>query len=255
VPAPTLLDVEVDPLGEFQIRMPADQRDTFGRMKVEVLDARTGSRLGTYERRYGHLFHSFHVFRQAGRPFALYSDHYTCTRVMSLPDCKDLGGEKPESGGFCPVDYFVPQEPGRGLDGQLGFVAGCVWADDNTWKVELLDLRRATEGLLRRIPAFGYEEYERDPDELRLREMVDLSGYTPQNPLVTLECIFPHPDFDAEYQDRQDPWAQRVAVSASSRTGYRRLTFDVGPARIEESAAKFAEWQRKFEVGRAEGEG
>src|SRR5262245_9428724 len=41
--------------------------------------------------------------------YALYSSNYTATRVMKLPECRDLGGEEPSSGGFCPVELFVPR--------------------------------------------------------------------------------------------------------------------------------------------------
>ena len=34
---------------------------------------------------------------------------YTCTRLLRLPDCVDVGGEEPHPHGFCPVKFFVPR--------------------------------------------------------------------------------------------------------------------------------------------------
>jgi hypothetical protein len=64
--------------------------------------------IGEYVRNYTTLFHTFYPFVVNDKTYALYSPHYTATRVMELPTCKDVGGEEPASGGFCPVDYFVP---------------------------------------------------------------------------------------------------------------------------------------------------
>ena len=189
-----------------------------------------GEQCGTYVRNYGTLYRTFFPFEQNGQWFALYSKHYTATRIMSLPDCKDLGGEEPESTGFCPVEFFVPELTGQDVpandpeplvanhdskkwahivksaDGRQryywpdakdhpepseerlrayqeeyershkayndwmernpfitkfaswGFVAGCHWGDDSSWKIEFLDLSRASEGILKRDWRFGYIE-------------------------------------------------------------------------------------------------
>jgi hypothetical protein len=64
--------------------------------------------VGEYERNYPSLFRTFAPFRVAERELALYSPDYTCTRLLELPSCRDIGGEEPEGNGFCPVDFFVP---------------------------------------------------------------------------------------------------------------------------------------------------
>lgn len=55
----------------------------------------------------------FYPFKKDEKWFALYSKHYMYTRVMSLPDCVDLGGEDaantPYAEHFCPTGYFVPK--------------------------------------------------------------------------------------------------------------------------------------------------
>ena len=66
--------------------------------------------IGTYSRRHiGAAAATFEPFERNGRWYALYSSDYTCTRVMTLPDCRDIGGEPHDSGGFCPVDLYVPR--------------------------------------------------------------------------------------------------------------------------------------------------
>lgn len=181
--------------------------------------------VGEYERNYPSLLRTFTHFRAGGRDLALYSPDYTATRLMELPSCRDIGGEEPSSGGFCPADFFVPcfidlesrlegQPPRRfrkqmpapeelvertipvtwpAVEGRparvehqhyrpagplthhpFGFVAGCIWGDDSSWKVQYLDLSRAAEGVLRRDERFGYLEL---PDSLTLEQAIDLSDY------------------------------------------------------------------------------
>lgn len=43
-------------------------------------------------------------------------------------------------------------------DGTFGFVWGCIWGDDSSWKVQWLDLSRVAEGVLTREERFGYVE-------------------------------------------------------------------------------------------------
>lgn len=173
-----------------------------------------GREIGGYDRNYGAFGDStFEPFELGGRWYALYSPDYTCTRIMSLPDCLDIGGEEPNSAGFCPVELFVPRYriqtvvdtstnrkfetmrfesqaderpdvhplegttfefgPWASLD--IGFVAGCVWGDDSTWKLEVFDLSQAAEGVLTRSDRFGHLELGKMP----LAEAVDLYSDAP----------------------------------------------------------------------------
>lgn len=79
----------------------------WGKLLVEIF--KDEEKIGEYERNYGSLFNTFAPFEQNGQYYALYSKDYTATRIMSLPDCKDIGSEEPHAHGFCPVDYYVPQ--------------------------------------------------------------------------------------------------------------------------------------------------
>lgn len=69
-------------------------------------------RVGEYLRNYRNKG-PFYPFKKDGNWYALYSKDYMYTRVMSLPDCKDLGGEDksntPYNEHFCPREYYVPE--------------------------------------------------------------------------------------------------------------------------------------------------
>ena len=189
--------------------------------------------IGEYKRNYSSLFNTFHHFKKDGKDFALYSPDYTVTRLMELPSCKDIGGEEPSAGGFCPTDYFVPtyieQETSwetvsaRGKIGgdtskrrlnnpdeedltesienrefayqgtsepckittinrpltplnyyQFGFIAGCIWGDDSSWKIQYLDLSKVEKGIIEREERFGYIEM---PNGINLRDAVNMYGY------------------------------------------------------------------------------
>lgn len=153
---------------------------------------------------------------------------------MELPSCKDIGGEEPSAGGFCPTDYFVPtyieQETSwktisatRGKIGgdvsrrrlnnpeeedltesveirefiyqgtdelckittinrplsplnyyDFGFMAGCIWGDESSWKIQYLDLSKVEKGILVREERFGYVELLED---MTLKDAIRLSGY------------------------------------------------------------------------------
>lgn len=54
---------------------------------------------------------------------------------------------------------------------QWGFVAGCVWGDDCSWKIQFLDLSRAHEGVIIRDERFGYIEL---PDGVKLEDAIDV---------------------------------------------------------------------------------
>ena len=110
---------------------------------------------------------------------------------MTLPDCRDLCGEEPASNGFCPVDYHVPYDPRFGVQGEFGFVAGAVWADDRSWKVQYLDLSQIDPGIFRRGERFGYLHL---PEGMRLKDAVLL-------------------DYD-DQEDPSDPTVRRVVVKA-----------------------------------------
>lgn len=182
---------------------------------VSIFDS--GRQIGSYERGHpGWGDTTFFPFERDGRWYALYSADYTRTSLMTLPDCREIGGEPIVDPGFCPVEFYVPRQrrltnrtsghvryefdneedrPGRVhpkdssvaagewayLD--IGFVAGCVWGDDSSWKLQIFDLRRAAEGVLERDARFGHVELARGKS---LRDSVDFGHWKPESPLITV---------------------------------------------------------------------
>lgn len=141
--------------------------------------------VGSYERNYPSFgVETFEPFERKGRWYALYAPDYTSTRVMTLPDCRDIGGEERDAQGFCPVELYVPRyrisryqlrdnsvrenwvfessaETARDVTGlwhclDTAFVAGCIWGDDSSWKLQVFDLSRVEEGIISRDERFGY---------------------------------------------------------------------------------------------------
>jgi hypothetical protein len=56
----------------------------------------------------------------------------------------------------------------------FGFVAGCIWGDESTWKVQYLDLSRAAEGIVHRDDRFGYIEL---PSGMSLAQAVEMEDF------------------------------------------------------------------------------
>lgn len=149
--------------------------------------------LGNFTREYPNYGDTtFCPFKLGEQWYALYSDDYEKTRVMTLPDCQFLC--EPEDDSFCPVEHYVPQyrilklDMGDGsysflyewdndrdrmdIEGysqwsvhqdwtyaDFGFVSGCHWGDDSSWKVWFLDLSGLRTGaVVRKFPKFGFPE-------------------------------------------------------------------------------------------------
>ncbi len=165
-----------------------------------------------YERNYHNFYQTFYHFEKNDRHFALYSPDYTATRIMELyPQenrWQDIGGEDRNQMGFCPVAYCVPFitrdqfqkyffganvpdvcaislednfdfETGNLIKSayrlDFGFVAGCVWGDDASWKVQYLDLSGIETGKLLRDSRLGYLELPDDIDyESGLDQLIDV---------------------------------------------------------------------------------
>ena len=145
---------------------------------VEVLRRPDGEgeveKVCEYERNYA-LLETFEPFRQGRREFALISPDYTGTSVLDLATGRVIAEEPVRPDGFCPVGFYVPDWwdlhdssiiPGSVYwnadrewpTGDFGFVWGCIWGDDSSWKVQLLDLSGITSGEIRREGRFGYLE-------------------------------------------------------------------------------------------------
>lgn len=161
---------------QYRIVAQSDRpRGGWGESKIEIfiLEGSKSTLIGGYTRNYAAFAaETLYPFSRGNRDYALFSPDYTCTRIMELPSCRDIGGEERSSAGFCPVDYCVPDiyvSESSTRESEIGFVAGCVWGDDSSWKVECLDLKRVTEGVLKRDSRLGYFEL---PNKINLQDAI-----------------------------------------------------------------------------------
>ncbi|NUQ63453.1 MAG: hypothetical protein HUU20_13320 [Pirellulales bacterium] len=190
-----------------------------------------------YERNYS-MLQTFEPFRQGSREFALISRNYTKTAVLDLGSGSVIAEETddPDSGavgGFCPVGFYVPDWwdvndgsiiPGSDCwdandewpNGDFGFVWGCHWGDDTSWKVQYLDLSRVEQGVVRREDRFGYVE-------------LATSGF--ESPCLTL---------DAEAIRRSEP---PHFIHVSTYNGAAQVTFAV-EMKFSLDSGRPREWQR-----------
>jgi hypothetical protein len=176
-------------------------KDENGREYPKIGIFENEEKVGEFLRNYSSYgVRTFAPFKIKDQWFALYSPNYTCIKIMSLPDCQEIGGEKSSAYGFCPVDIFVPQyqiHEWTDKDGEIqevkeydpecfepekeifyenfAFVAGCVWGDDNSWKIEIRDISQTHEGIIKNIPEWGYYEI---PHNLSLKECVKLDAFS-----------------------------------------------------------------------------
>lgn len=128
----------------------------------------------SYVRNHG-LYRTFEPFRQGDRELALISRDYETTAVLDLVTGEIIAEEDEDHRGFCPVGFYVPDWwdlhdgsviPGskhwspdtEWPNGDFGFVWGCHWGDDTSWKLQHLDLSRVSEGIVTRSERFGYLE-------------------------------------------------------------------------------------------------
>jgi hypothetical protein len=167
---------------------------TWTTVHVEVLD---GERvIAEYDRNY-RMLQTFEAFRQGDRTFALISTHYTATAVLDLQTGEVIAAEEPASNGFCPVGFYVPDwwdlHDGTKLPGSMhwrpdddqwpigdfGFVWGCIWGDDSSWKVQYLDLTCIQDGVIGRDERFGYLKLATHP-KLDPRDFIRCSSWEGQ---------------------------------------------------------------------------
>lgn len=186
-------------------------------LTVDVLNAKNDI-IAQYSRNYGAMMQTFEPFRQGGKMFALISTDYTATAVMDLSTGEIIAGEKPDSGGFCPVGFYVPDWwdihdgsllPGSSgwsddyefPKGHFGFVWGCIWGDDSSWKIQYLDLSNIQNGQIKRDERFGYVKLATNPNQ-HPKEFIKCSFY---NGKCTVELKTEN-DFDLETGKLLDPF-------------------------------------------------
>src|SRR5215471_20205604 len=57
----------------------------------------------------------------------------------------------------------------------FGFVAGCIWGDDSSWKIEFLDLSAIANGVIKRDARFGYIEM---PEGMSLKQAINMDDFS-----------------------------------------------------------------------------
>jgi hypothetical protein len=226
---------------------------------VHILD---GQRVvASYHRNYD-MLRTFEPFRQGDRDYALISPNYTATSVIDLQTGEIVASEEPDALGFCPVGFYVPDwwdvhpsrsphvVPGHPEDepfmrpgtlgwedehewpsrGDFGFVWGCIWGDDSSWKVQYLDLSEIRNGVIRREERFGY---------LKLAAFPQLDA--PEFIQVWERChvrFVVEKDFDLrtgrEITDDWDPWDEVDAV-ADSDGSHRKARAVKRTPRVEQA--------------------
>jgi len=140
-------------------------------LHVDIYDTAQKEIVGSYERNFDSLLDTFHPFVHKGKTYALYSKDYTATRVMSLPDCTDIGGQVGDNMGFCPMEFYVPiaeDFPDTSvLEYPFGFIGGCIWGDDTSLKVQFVDFKALEQGVVVIDDRLGYLEVPRTVPTLR----------------------------------------------------------------------------------------
>ena len=175
----------------------------------EVLNEK-GEKLGSYIRYYDSFSkNTFAPFEYNGKEYALISSDYQTISVITLPDCKiyELKEEcKKQLFHFCPVSIYIPKiifyryKENIGKDKNdfgyaktykeekteikekwdykiksslLGFVLGCMWGDDSSMKMNLIDLSKIEEGEVWFINNKREKEwlYEQFPGAMSLEDL------------------------------------------------------------------------------------
>ena len=179
--------------------------------------------IGEYIRNYAnYATTTFSPFSIGEDWYALYSADYTATRVMKLhkDSIEDWCGEERSSVGFCPVEIYVPRyrmvKGSFESDGKthefetyavdcdyktegeflkdmpefdfehhtdFGFLCGCVWGDDTSWKLLYIDLSKVPNKELSITDKFGYWQL---PNKLKLKECINMSNWEPDHNWIEL---------------------------------------------------------------------
>lgn len=128
---------------------------------------------------YGFCPVDFYVPSYIEREFIDLNDEIHRHRVNE-PDAEDLVSCTTK---YTPLDEktgerIVVEKPSYPVSPLLyypfGFVAGCIWGDDSSWKIQYLDLSGAEHGEIKREERFGYIAM---PDGMTLKQAVNMEDY------------------------------------------------------------------------------
>jgi len=79
----------------------------------------------------------------------------------------------------------------------FGFIAGCQWGDDSSWKIQFVDLEAVEQGIIKRDERFGYIAL---PNSLTLKQAVGMTDYG---------------------YDPKEEWAHHVTIAVQKRFDLR----------------------------------
>ena len=128
---------------------------------------------------YGFCPVDFYVPSYIEREFIGFNDETNRHRVNE-PGAEDLVARTTK---YTPLDEktgarIVVEKPSYPISPLLyypfGFVAGCIWGDDSSWKIQYLDLSEAEYGVIKREERFGYIAM---PDGITLKQAVNMEDY------------------------------------------------------------------------------
>ncbi len=220
-----------------EIQEVETQPGCWNTLKIGIFN-KNDEQIGEYDRNYTTLFKTFYPFQLKDQWYALYSSDYTATRVMTLPDCKDICGEERNGFGFCPTHYYVPdltnedlayeytknKEKAKWPIGSFGFMAGCVWGDDSSWKIQFLDLRNIPESFVR-DDRFGYICMPGGAKSLK--DCIDFDCFEADRPCVYIsaECLY---TFETPEEKKEREKRDRKFLKANSRNVLNPLNWFKG---------------------------
>ncbi len=64
----------------------------------------------------------------------------------------------------------------------FGFLSGCVWGDDNSWKLRYVDLSQIPQKVLSITEKFGYWQLPNQP----LKDSINMDAWEPDHNIVTI---------------------------------------------------------------------
>lgn len=100
---------------------------------------------------------------------------------------------------------LATMDPNERVTGEFGFVSGCVWGDDWSYKVQYIDLSRLSDGIVTSDERFGYFPL---PNNLRLADAVNVSEYFTGYIDLTLPVRFDLRTGKASAYSEDIPWKE-----------------------------------------------
>ena len=133
-----------------------------GCWSVTKVEVRRGDTLVfEFTRQYpGFALETTRIFSLGGQDILVYSENYETLNFFNLTKREAIALDdesKKQIHGFCPTEILVPKFAieddiyicDGGITGEFhdfAFVSGCVWGDDSSWKLNILDMRNLLTG-------------------------------------------------------------------------------------------------------------